>query len=500
MMKLKGRFDVIRSEILDSIIPTEDENQKISLVVSEISRILEEWNESHEKYSFAFISPQGSTGIKQTHLRNDSDIDLFIFLDPDKYQDVIDNKSKSRTKISALFRKYCDEWIIPALQANKIEEFYIAYAEHPYVSSKLHGYDIDIVFSFILPEEYIRQRGPITAVDRTYYHSKFVKDNLNFDQINDVRILKMFFKNNYSYGDKAAIARGGFIGYAAELFIHHFGDIWNLFTNFEDLPYNGIDFFNRSNRDLREISRFQNDFLILIDPTDSNRNVAASISERAWIYCKSRIQKFLANPNTEYIKGKNLSPLIDKFNKELNSHYVVIELVQISDSHYTKIRDKVYSIAESIKSLASWELDHSIRFPSVNYSIYFNPDNKRFSLTFYTSKFQISEKYIRRGPRADKTRNFEKFEAKHPDLFIKEGFSYVKERRKFIDFLTMVRSGFKERIFKEIELRNISIPSSVTFKESLTAIHVLKECILPYQEELDQLVHNLIPKKNTRKR
>ncbi|MHA1109754.1 MAG: nucleotidyltransferase domain-containing protein [Promethearchaeota archaeon] len=493
------RLEAIRSEILEKIRPTHEENQQISSIISELTDILKEWNESHEKYPFAFISPQGSTGIKQTHLRNDSDIDLFIFLNPEDYREIINASVKNRTKISALFRKYCDDWVIPALRNKNYNEFYIAYAEHPYVSSTLQGYDIDIVFSFILSEERIKSRGPITAVDRTFYHSKFINERLTPSQIDDVRILKRFFKKNFSYGDKAPIARGGFIGYAAELWIHHFGDIWSYFRNFKDLPYTAIDFFNRSTKNLRDIPRFQKDFILLIDPTDKKRNVASSISERGWIYCLKQINEFLSNPDPKILSQK-LLPSFEISQKEINQHFVVIETLQISDSHYTKIRDKLYSIAESMKSEASREFDQSIRFPDINYSIFFNSTNKRFSLTFYTSTFQIDESYQRQGPSVDRIRNFEKFQAKHPDLIIKEGYGYVNESRKFTDFLTMINAAFNERMFKEIELVNISLPRETQFEESLMAIYVLKECILPYQVELDQIKRKVIPKKSSRKR
>jgi tRNA nucleotidyltransferase (CCA-adding enzyme) len=498
-MMVEDRLKNIRSAVLDKIRPTKEENKEIQSIISEITSLLSEWNESHDQISYEFISPQGSTGIKQTHLHNDSDIDLFIFLNPKKYDSIIDIESKNRSKISELFRSYCEKWLIPALKEKKIEEIYIAYAEHPYVSSKLKGYDIDIVFSFILPEEHLIKRGPITAVDRTYYHSKFITENLTSDQIDDVRILKWFFKNNYSYGDKAPIARGGFIGYAAELWIHHFGDIWTFFRNFRELPYHAIDFFGRSVETLRKKSRFQNDFLILIDPTDKNRNVASSISSRAWIYCGKQIERFLKNPQEEYISNRS-KPDFDITDDEINQHFVVIELLQISDSHYTKIRDKLYSIAESIRTLAAFEFDHSTRFPSVNYSLYFQPTTNRFSLAFYTSKFEISDKFLRKGPKVKQTKNFKKFQTKHPDLIIKKGLSYVNETRKYSNFLNFIQTEFKERMFKEIELINISTPNSTQFEESVWSLHVLKSCILPYQNELEKIKGKLIPKKGQKKR
>ena len=250
---------------------------------------------------------------------------------------------------------------------------------------------------------------------------------------------------------------------------------------------------------LRKVPRFEKDFLLLIDPTDKKRNVAASISERAWIYCLKQINEFLKDPDPRRISEK-LKPSFELSDEKINAHFVVVETIQTSDSHYTKIRDKLYSIGESIKSFASYEFDHSVRFPDINFSIYFNPLNKRFSLAFYTSQFQINNGYQRRGPRTDRAQNFEKFKKKHPDLIVKDGYSYVIETRKYTNFLELINTVFNERMFKEIELLNISTPSGTHTEESLMAVHILKECILPYQNELDQIIHKVIPKKTIKKR
>ena len=74
------------------------------------------------------------------------------------------------------------------------------------------------------------------------------------------------------------------------------------------------------------------------------------------------------------------------------------------------------------------------------------------------------------------------------------------ERRKFIDFLELIKTTFKERMFKEIDLVNISTSENLHFEESILAIHILKKCVLPYQKELDLILRKVIPKKTHKKR
>ena len=67
----------------------------------------------------------------------------------------------------------------------------------------------------------------------------------------------------------------------------------NLFKNFNKLHSKPLDFFNRTEQELRNVVHFQNDYLIIIDPVDKNRNVASAISERAYQYCNYKISEFL---------------------------------------------------------------------------------------------------------------------------------------------------------------------------------------------------------------
>ena len=67
---------------LSKITPTACELSNIQLVVDEITKILYA-SEIPSEIMISFIEPQGSTGLKQTSLRDVADIDLFIGLDPD---------------------------------------------------------------------------------------------------------------------------------------------------------------------------------------------------------------------------------------------------------------------------------------------------------------------------------------------------------------------------------------------------------------------------------
>jgi tRNA nucleotidyltransferase (CCA-adding enzyme) len=416
---------------------------------------------------------------------------LFIFLNPIEYQDnIVFNKKGDllpknidRAKISSLFLEYCNDWIIPALKNAQFSNVILSYAEHPYVSATYEEYEIDVVFAFLVSEDFLYENGPITAVDRTYYHSEFIHENLTATQLEDIRILKSFFKAQFSYGDKAPIGRGGFIGFAAELMIYHFGDIWECFKNFDKLPDIPMDFYKRSEKDLRKLNRIAKDFLLVMDPTDKKRNVAASICARSWIFCLHKVQEFLKTHENSILAHPKIE-LPNKDDPEINVHYVIVEFEQLTDDHYTKIRDKLYSLGETLREVVGYELDHSIRFPNVEYTIYFNPPSKKYSLAFYSSKTELDLQYIRFGPKADGSIHHKTFADKHPDAFLRDDILCVYDKRQYVDFLTCIEKETKSRVFKEVELVKICKPSLYTSNEGLMAINILKECVLPYKEEL----------------
>ncbi|MFX1391403.1 MAG: hypothetical protein ACFE9Z_15165, partial [Promethearchaeota archaeon] len=321
----------IFTDVLKEITPSKRENDLINQITEKLKRLLD--NKAKQmNINYTKIEPQGSTGIKQTQLKNDFDIDLFIGLDyiqyKQKYEGLSKNKLKKESKKD--FLNLCNDWIMQSITSKEFYNPRLLYAEHPYVTVDYninnHKVKIDIVLYFDLDLDYIREYGPITAVDRSPWHGHFIRENLSSVQKDDVRLLKQFFKACYSYGDKSAVGRVGFIGYSSELLIYYFNDIINLFKNFKELSHMPLDYYNRSKEQLDEITHFQNDYLIIIDPVDQNRNVASAISERAYKYCNKKINEFLEHPNTKFFELHPI-PEIDISNKidKILTHIYIIE-------------------------------------------------------------------------------------------------------------------------------------------------------------------------------
>ncbi len=309
--------NTIFQEVISRISPDPSELVHMDKLISQTIEVINS-SQIPTEISIAFLEPQGSTGIKHTALAKAADLDLFIALDPALvFDQKFATKKARREYIRKLFKRLVLDWLIPTLQKNQYNNVHLSYSEHPYVSAELDGVDIDLVCCFDLSAPYLQEHGPITAVDRSPHHSRFIRDHLNSDQKNDVRLLKYFFKSHYCYGDQSAIGRSGFIGYSAELLIHIFGSFWGVLQNFHTLdheilyspaiPNDSIEKYTCISYDRVKNQYFPNDYLVIIDPTDTKRNVGASISPRAYFLIKSRIEQFLSSPSNVFFEKQEIS-------------------------------------------------------------------------------------------------------------------------------------------------------------------------------------------------
>ncbi|MFX0034408.1 MAG: hypothetical protein ACFE9I_02060 [Candidatus Hermodarchaeota archaeon] len=480
-------IDHILTEVLKEIKPTTQEINLINDITTRLELLLDK-KAKEKKISYTKIEPQGSTGIKKTQLKNDFDIDLFIGLDYNLYKSKYEGLSKSKLKKESKkdFLDLCKNWILKSLTLKEFSNPRLLYAEHPYVTVDYIvdriKIKIDIVLYFDLDKKFIEKNGPITAVDRSPWHGRFIRDELTYKQKDDVRLLKQFFKSCHSYGDTSAVGKVGFIGYSAELLIYYFGNIQKLFTNFHNLEKKPLDFYQRNESELKKILHFQDDYLIIIDPIDKNRNVASAISERAYKFCNYQISEFLKKPAIEFFKILPIPEVILSYKEDpLLSHIFIVELQTTSkEIHYTINRDKLYSLGESIKTNGEKEFSHIERFGKIIFEVYFENEKNVYSLVIYCEHPQISQTYIRKGPPLTERKHVDNFKRKNPNFFEKQGYLWVETTREFTDFLNFIKHFIKDRIADNLQFINISISFKTHTSSGRKAVYVLKNMILPF--------------------
>lgn len=173
-------------------------------------------------------------------------------------------------------------------------EYVIEYAEHPYVSGAVQGIDIDIVpcYEVESPEKLK------SAVDRTPFHVKYIEKHLPFGLSDDVRLLKQFCKANGIYGADAKTE--GFSGYVCELLVINYGKFVDVLKVVADWKAGEVidmeEFYSK--QDYPKLKKqFKDQVLVLIDPTDKNRNATAAVSVQSFFKLKKMAREFLTKPS-----------------------------------------------------------------------------------------------------------------------------------------------------------------------------------------------------------
>ncbi|MFB1066739.1 CCA tRNA nucleotidyltransferase [Natrinema sp. H-ect4] len=196
------------------------------------------------------------------------------------------------------------------------------YAEHPYVKGTVEGFDIDVVPCFRL-ESATEIRS---AVDRTPFHTRYLQRRLDDELAASVRVTKQFLKGIGVYGSD--LRTRGFSGYLTELLVCEYGGFRPLLEAAADWrPPVELDPEEHGHtRETVSSSREKavgdtglpfDDPLIVIDPTDPERNVAAVCSAENIARFQHYAREFLASPRIDHFEPDDPEPLSES---ELREH------------------------------------------------------------------------------------------------------------------------------------------------------------------------------------
>jgi len=207
----------------------------------------------------------GSTA-RGTWLSGDRDIDLFVRFPPDLGRDDLESYGLD---------------VGHAVLPDGHEEF----AEHPYVKGEFEGFDVDLV-----PCYRVESATDIrSAVDRTPFHNRYLQARLDDDLASEVRAFKQFLTGIGAYGSD--LRTKGFSGYLTELLVLEHG-------GFRDLLEAAADWHPPVRFDPEDHgTRSFDDPLVVVDPTDPERNVAAVLSAANLARLQHAARQQLADPD-----------------------------------------------------------------------------------------------------------------------------------------------------------------------------------------------------------
>lgn len=387
--------------ILKDIKPTDEEKRHIEDVSSRVINFLQD--ACDEREVDAKVTLVGSVS-KNTALKGKSDIDIFIAFPLDT------DKAKLKEIGLDLAHACCDEF------GSEAEHHF---ASHPYVTTHIEGCEVDIVPCYAINDGSQLK----SAVDRTILHTRYVKQRLSKSQEDEVLLLKRFMAMTGTYGSEFKV--GGFAGYLCELLIIHYGD-------FESTLKAAINWKYHEVIDLEGFAtsgKFKEP-LIVIDPTDKNRNVGAALRlDKMAEFIQSARNYIFSDNKRDYFypleRELNRDEIIKEF-KSRNSDVIAFRF-DIPDIPLDTLHPQLRKTCEALENKLNGEEFNVFK------ADYWSDEILNCVILLEMASSTLNNVWINKGPKIFITKACENFAAKYgrENCFIKDDFLVHMEERQF---------------------------------------------------------------------
>ncbi|RKS81552.1 tRNA adenylyltransferase [Haloarcula quadrata] len=259
---MSDEFDAVVGKVRARASPTDDERAQLQRVADAVMADAEA--AIADLPVEAEVVQVGSTA-RGTWTAGDRDVDVFVCFPP------------------SIDRETLEEYGL-AVGHDVLPDGREEYAEHPYVVGEREGYAVDLVPCYAVEDATEIQ----SAVDRTPFHTRYLQERLDDNSAAEVRVAKQFLKGIGVYGSD--LRTRGFSGYLTELLVLEFGGFRAFLEAVADWhPPVRLDPDDHG-------SETFDDPLVVIDPTDPERNVAAVLSETNVATLQHYARDLLAEP------------------------------------------------------------------------------------------------------------------------------------------------------------------------------------------------------------
>lgn len=279
-------------QVLETIRPSRREHNRIWKVACELVEAVDE--------SGAARGMVVGSVARDTWITGDRDLDVFMLFDPALPRAELERQGLDLARqIAGRFGDGMRE----------------KYSEHPYINTTIRGLDVDLVPCYAVESA----TGIQSAVDRTPFHTRYIREAID-GFVDDVLLMKQFAKAAGIYGSDHMTE--GFAGYLCELLVIHYGGFAPLIEAAGGWqPGLVIDIAGHQAKEF-------DDPLVVIDPVDPKRNVAASLSMTRMFEFVELARGYAADPNIEFFLPRK-APLLggDEFHallEERGTHLYAI--------------------------------------------------------------------------------------------------------------------------------------------------------------------------------
>jgi tRNA nucleotidyltransferase (CCA-adding enzyme) len=372
---------------------------------------------------------------KDTWLSDEKDVDLFVLVPKGQGREAFAKVLNVAKKVAG-------------------KNFLEAYAEHPYIEADVKGFTVDFVPCFK-----VESAGQVeSSVDRTPFHTQYVKSHLTEEAKKEVRLLKRFMRGIGTYG--AEIKVGGFSGYLCEVLVLYYGSFLKLLGAAVDWKENEIVDLEKHFEDQNEVRQIFPEPLIVVDPVDKGRNVASAVRPERLSEFIAASRYFLETPSLGFFYPKPVEPLtFDVLARTMGLRGTTLVFLKIMG--IKAVPDVLWGqLYRSQKALTKMVTGHG--FNIVRDAVWSDEKSTNVFLFELGSRFLPAvERHV--GPPIRKKEDCERFLAKHeksteilsgPRI---EGDRWVVDRRrKYTDIIELLREKLKNGG------ENLGIASSVS--------------------------------------
>ena len=393
-------------EVLGTIRPTPEERAYIRAIGERLI-------EAVERSGMAKAMMVGSVA-RDTFVRGDRDLDVFMLFDPALSREELQEQGLS------LAHRIAEEF--GATWREK-------YAEHPYVNATIDSLDIDLV-----PCYAVESATEIkSAVDRTPFHTRYILAHIG-GYADDVLLLKQFAKAGGVYGSDHMTA--GFSGYLCEVLTIYYGGFHALLRAAADWrPGETIDIEGHGTKSFE-------DPLVVIDPVDPERNVAAALSISRMFEFAELARGYLAEPSEAFFRRSPPPPLTGEvFARLLAARGTHLFSLTFATPGYTPdtVVPQLRKSADSVREL----LERS-EFPVSRIDVCMGPERCMLLFELMAETVPVMRRHI--GPPLSSRENAEKFLAKYVSEevfagpYVEDGRYVVEIARPFTRAVDLLRS------------------------------------------------------------
>lgn len=265
-MTTGGGYEAVLERVGERVDPDPAERARLEAAVESL---LQRTASAIEDLDVAATVLHVGSTARGTWVSGDRDIDVFVQFDP------------------SLPRADLERY---GLQVGRavLPDGHLEYAEHPYVTGEYDGFDVDLVPCYGVADATEIQ----SAVDRTPFHNAYLESRLDDSSATAVRHFKQFLKGIGAYGSD--LRTRGYSGYIAELLVLEYGGFretleaarkWQPPVHLDPADHGAASF---------------DDPLVVVDPTDPERNVAAVVAIENVSRLVHFSREFLADPDLDF--------------------------------------------------------------------------------------------------------------------------------------------------------------------------------------------------------